>query len=74
MFELLKSYNGYIIIAAVIFLAVCAYQSHEANKMIKDVNAETASDWKKPTYPLAPFGSLIFVIILLLISLITPMK
>lgn len=74
IFELLNYYQGKLVLAAIIGLVICCVQSSSANQLINQINEENSSDYRKQSYPTAPFKTLIFLIVILVIALVVPLK
>ena len=74
MFEIFDYWQGKLIIAAIVFLALSLGNSHDANVFINDYNERNSADYRIKNIPTAPFGSIIFVIILLFIALVAPLE
>ena len=74
MFKLIDYIQGRFIVFALFLVGCAVFQSYEANKLIKRINEENSSDYRKPSYALAPFIELIIVVILLLLCLIIPIN
>jgi uncharacterized membrane protein len=72
IYQYYQSSNVAMILFAIILLVICCFQSNEANKLIKDINDENRNDYRKKQFQLAPFWSIIVIIILILLALFLP--
>ena len=74
MINLFEMFHGRAIFFVLIMLICAAFQSNEANKLIKRINEENSDDYRKPRFALAPFIEIVISIILLVICLFVPIS
>ena len=73
-FEMIKYFQGKLILAAIFWLVICCFDCSSANKGIDKINDANSSDYRIPSMHRAPFAGLIIVIIILVIALVTPLS